>query len=348
MARIKHEQAKYLIGEIFEKLKVDKITANYAINGMLHTSLRGVDTHGLRLLSHYVMGMKQGRINKNPQIQFISNSLSTSAMDADHSLGYFSGMVAMKKAIEIANETGIAAVSVKNSSHCGALSYYCQEAAKNDMIGIAFTHATSKLNTPNSKKEFFGTNPICFCAPSTNNNAVCFDSAQSFISFHEVIDSRSEGRKLDNNIAVDEDGKLTNNPNKAKQLLPIGGYKGFGYAMLVDILCGLLTGMNVGDEVSKMYAPMNEKRYLGHFFIAIKISSFEDPLIFKKRLSIMCNKIKNLPSKDGEIYIPGDKENLFYEDRIKNGIPLSINDLKNLRQLIDEFNIQNVTLDDQS
>lgn len=340
MLKIKASQVSNLIREIFDKLEVEELVTNYTEEGILHTSLRGVDTHGLRLLSHYVQGIQEGRINKNPKIKFISNSIATSIMDADHSLGYFSGMVAMKKAIEIANEVGVAAISVKNSSHCGALSYYGEEAAKNDMIGIAFTHATSKLKTPNSKKEFFGTNPICFCAPLKSGKSVCFDSAQSFISFHEVLDSRVEGRKIKDGIAADEQGNFTANPNKATQLVPIGDYKGFGYAMIVDILCGLLTGMNVGDEVTKMYAPMNEKRFLGHFFLAIKISTFEDPEIFKERLSNLCDKIHSLPVKDGKIYVPGEKEVKTYEDRIVNGIPLTQSDLNKINVLKEEFNIK--------
>ncbi len=346
MLRAKADKVDSLIREIFNKLEVDKVITDYAARGILHTSLRGVDTHGLRLLHHYVQGMKEGRINKKPNIKFTSNSIATSIMDADHSLGYSAGMIAMKKAIEIAKQFGIAAVSVKNSSHCGALSYYCEEAAKNDMIGMAFTHATSKLKTPNSKKEFFGTNPICFCAPMENNKSVCFDSAQSFISFHEVLDSRVEGRELKKNIAADEHGNLTDNPNQATQLIPIGDYKGFGYAMLVDILCGLLTGMNTGDKVTKMYAPMNEKRFLGQFFMAIKIDVFEDINLFKKRLSNLCNRIHKLPSKDGKIYIPGEKELEIFNDRIANGIPLSQSDFEKINMLQEEFNIENIINDD--
>ena len=346
MLRAKADKVNFLIREIFNKLEVDKVITDYAARGILHTSLRGVDTHGLRLLHHYVQGMKEGRINKKPNIKFTSNSIATSIMDADHSLGYSAGMIAMKKAIEIAKQFGIAAVSVKNSSHCGALSYYCEEAAKNDMIGMAFTHATSKLKTPNSKKEFFGTNPICFCAPMENNKSVCFDSAQSFISFHEVLDSRVEGRELKKNIAADEHGNLTDNPNQATQLIPIGDYKGFGYAMLVDILCGLLTGMNTGDKVTKMYAPMNEKRFLGQFFMAIKIDVFEDINLFKKRLSNLCNRIHKLPSKDGKIYIPGEKELEIFNDRIANGIPLSQSDFEKINMLQEEFNIENIINDD--
>ena len=255
-------------------------------------------------------------------------------------------MIAMEKAIKIANEAGIAAVSVKNSSHCGALSYYCEEAANNDMIGIAFTHATSKLKTPNSTKEFFGTNPICFCAPMENNLSVCFDSAQSFISFHEVLDSRVENRKLKNNIAADEHGNITDNPNEATQLIPIGDYKGFGYAMLVDILCGLLTGMNTGNEVTKMYAPMNEKRFLGQFFMAIKVEAFEDVNLFKKRLSNLCDRIHKLPIKDDKIYIPGEKEIEIYKDRTVNGIPLSKSDYKKINLLQEEFNIKSILNND--
>ena len=132
MSVIKNNELKLFIKQIFSELNLDEEIAKHTIEGISHTSLRGVDTHGLRLLPHYVRGIQSGRINLNPKITFSSNYISTFIMDADHTFGHAAGMIAMKHAINIAKKYGIGAVSVKNSSHCGALSFFGEEAAKLD------------------------------------------------------------------------------------------------------------------------------------------------------------------------------------------------------------------------
>jgi ureidoglycolate dehydrogenase (NAD+) len=322
---------------------VDKEIAQLCATGLVQTSLRGVDTHGIRLLPHYIGGIEGGRINGNPVFTFNKTSPSTGNFDADHTLGYSAGIIAMHHAIDLAKESGAGFVSVKNSSHCGSLAYFGQIACKENMIGLAFTHATSRMKSPGSNREFFGTNPLCFTAPMESEEPFCFDSAPTQIPFHKIIHNRKKNSSLPPACAADEKGYETMDPHKAAQLLPIGIYKGFGWAMMVDILSGLLSGMPVGRDISKMYGDnLSEKRYLGQFFGAIRIDAFQPPEIFKKRLQKLAQEVRDEPLLDenSENMIPGDPEKKIMKERLENGIPLDKIDLQEMNSLAAQFNLE--------
>lgn len=332
----------FFVRESLLKVGVKRDIAELCASGMVLTSLRGVDTHGIGLLSHYVAGIKGGRINPNPNFKFERTSASTGTFDADHGLGYAVGIVAMRHAISLAKDSGSGFVSVRNSSHCGALAYYGLEACKEDMIGLAFTHATSRMKSPGSSREFFGTNPICFAAPMASEEPYCFDSAPTPLPFHKIMHHRQASLPLPRGSAADQYGNETTDPHRVSQLLPIGDYKGFGWAMTVDVLTGLLSGMPVGRNISKMYDdPLSEKRYLGQFFGAIRIDVFESPEVFKKRLQKLAEDIRGEPklNEDSENMVPGDPEKKTMKRRLEEGIPISDHDLQKFNSLAESIEI---------
>ena len=145
--------------DILEKVGVSNEVAIPTSKGLWSSSMKGVDSHGLRLLPHYLHSCISGRINKSPNFTFNDTNASTSSLDADHTFGHAAGVKAMNKAIQMAQNCGIGAVSVFNSSHCGALSFFSEIACEHNMIGLAFTHATPKVQAHNSRNVFFGTNP---------------------------------------------------------------------------------------------------------------------------------------------------------------------------------------------
>jgi ureidoglycolate dehydrogenase (NAD+) len=242
------------------------------------TSLRGVDSHGVRLLPHYVAALQQGRINPEPNFRFERTSVSTAVLDADHGLAHAAGITAMREAVKLAQEAGTGLVSVKHSNHCGALSPYALEAASADMVGMACTHANSTIRTPNSTRAFFGANPFCVSAPMLNEDPLCFDITPTYITINKVRQHRESRMELPPGCAADVEGVPTTDPEAAVQLIPLGDYKGFGMAMIVDILCGLLSGMPVGRDISRMFTDsLTDRRYLGQFYGAIRIDAFEAP-----------------------------------------------------------------------
>lgn len=309
----------------FQAVGVRKDIYGFVVDGLIETSLRGVDSHGIRLMPHYIGGIKNGRINKNPNIAIKKTSLSTAILDADHTFGIAAGVIAMQKAIQIAKKTGISAISVKNSTHFGAAAIYSILAAKSNMIGLSFTHTDSLVLPYGGKKAYLGTNPICFAAPCEDEEPFCLDMATSQIPWNKLLVYRDTKQPLKPGWAADQTGIGTINPQKAVALLPLGGYKGYGLALMIEILSSLLTGMSFGSHIKPMYPLDNEKRNLGHFFIAIDIARFEDITIFKKRLSSLVKELRVIPPAKGFSYVlvAGDPEKEIYAIRKKLGIPLS-------------------------
>ncbi len=300
--------------------------AKLTAKGLWQASLRGVDSHGLRLLPHYLQALKGGRINPAPNFRFEQTSASTGRLDADHGFGHAAGIVAMRHAMSLARESGSGHVAVRNSSHCGCMAYFAFEACAEDMIGTAYTHGSPKMRSANATRVFFGTNPVCMAAPMAAEGPFCYDGATSLMSANKIRLYGEWGLELPPGCGADEGGVETKVPEEVVQMLPIGDYKGFGIAMIVDILSALLTGMPAGDEVSDMFRdPMSQKRYLGQFYGALRIDAFEDPERFKARLQDMADRIRNEPRQDPDVpvQVPGDPEKAHQADREVNGIPIN-------------------------
>jgi LDH2 family malate/lactate/ureidoglycolate dehydrogenase len=195
-------------------------SAEAVMDGLCYTSLVGIDSHGIKLLPHYVRAALSGRINKNPNFKFVMNFPCAGYLDADHGFGHHAGSVAIERCIEIAQNFGIGAISVGNSSHFGAAGFFALKAAKKDMIGLAFTHADSLMLSSGGSKPYFGTNPIAFCAPVQNEDPFYLDMATTKVSWNKILDKLASGENLEQGWAVDENGKETIDSTKARALFP--------------------------------------------------------------------------------------------------------------------------------
>ena len=315
----------------------------HVAKGLSQASLRGVDSHGVRLLPHYTNALEAGRLNPNPAFRFEETSASTGTLDGDHTFGHAAGAQGMGHAIELARQSGMGAVAVRNSSHFGAAAYFSLMAPKEEMIGISFTHADALMLTPGSTRPFFGTNPICFAAPSLDEEPFCLDMATTTVTWNKLLRSTEEGQSVPIGWGVDEYGNDIQDPSHVRALHSIGGYKGFGLGMMVDVLCSLLTGMPFGRNISRMYAdPIGEKRSLGHFFMALRIDRFVPADEFKARMQGMMNALREEPTLDADarIQVAGDPEKQATQDRMKHGIPLSDSEAKSLQNLGQRYEIE--------
>lgn len=324
------------ITEALIKAGVRDDVAAYVAEGLVQTSLRGVDSHGIRLLPHYLKGVRSGRINPDPKYRFKKTSPSTGTLDADHTFGHAAGMEAAKRAMELARHGGSGHVAVYNSSHFGAAAYYALEIAKHDMIGMAFTNTDALVKTYAGRRPFFGNNPIAFAAPCKGEEPFCLDMATSVVTFNKIRQLRESGASAPKGAGANKDGIETTNAGEITMLLPIGGYKGYGLSMAFEILCGMLTGMPYGPHIPKMFeAPMGKKRRLGHFISALRIDCFQKPSVFKRRLWAMMNELRHEPRIDRAVpvQVAGDPEKRFKKERTKNGIPLSSAEFKEFKAI---------------
>lgn len=324
---------KFLSGDVLRRLFTDVLAYHgvraeirqHVSEGLVQTSERGVDSHGIQLFPHYIAAFKGGRINGNPNVKVTRRIPGAAVLHADHTFGHAAGAFAMQNAIEMAKEVGVACVAVADSTHCGAAAYYGLMAAEGDMIGVFFTHASPHMLYPGAKYPTLGPNPICFTAPMEGEGPFCLDMSTTVVTFNRLKLLSEEGRMAEPNWGADEDGVPSTDPKRIMHLFPIGGYKGYGLGMMIDVLSGLLSGMPVGPDVSRMYGnPLSEKRHLGHFCVAINIAAFEDIGIFKRRLSGYCKTLREQAMGDAgaRAMVPGDPEKQMKMQRLREGIPI--------------------------
>ncbi len=328
-------ELKRFIRSVLMKAGVAHAVSGLVAEGLVQTSLRGVDSHGVRLLPHYIEGVLKGRINPDPKYKFKKTSSSTGIFNADHSFGHAAGIMAARRAVELARVAGTGHVAVYNSTHFGAAAYYSLEIAKSDMIGMSFTHADALIRSYGGRRPFLGTNPISFAAPCKGEGPFCLDMASSAITFNKVRQLREKGIPAPHGTGADRFGIDTTDPSEITMLLPMGGHKGYGLSMMVEILCSMLTGMPYGPYISNMFkAPMSEKRFLAHYVIAIRIDCFQKKDVFKERLSLMMKELRNEPRKKAgtPIMVPGDPEKNAAKERSVKGIPIPLPEYEALKR----------------
>lgn len=305
---------------------VNPESVRHVVASLIQTSLRGVDSHGINLFPHYCRAVSAGRINARPHIAVTVSGPSTAVVDADHAFGHHAGVVAMEQAIALARESGMGTVSVRNSTHFGAAAYFGLMAPGQDCLGFAFTNADALVKAFGARESFFGTNPICFTAPLETEEPFCLDMATSLVSWNKINNYRREGRQIPAYWAFDADGSSVTDPHAARSLNPVGGYKGVGLGMMVDILCATLAGGVISKDLKAMYAPPldDSKRCLSHLFMALDISRFCEPSLFRQNLQSMVNRLRGLSPLDprDEVMVAGDPEKKSFIRRRIEGIPV--------------------------
>lgn len=341
MKLVQQNLVKSFLEDAFHAIQCPPQISQPVIEGLIETSLRGVDSHGIRLAPHYIEAGITGRINLNPHFEFKETSETTAILDADHAYGIAAGKLAMKRAIELAQASGMGSVAVKNSSHFAAAAIYTLMAAREHMIGLCFSHSDALVLPFGGIRSFLGTNPFCFAAPCEGEDPFCLDMATSLVSWNKIMQHRTQSQPLPAGLAVDKNGKPCTNPQEAAALFPMGGYKGFGLAMMVEIFSSLLTGMAYGRNISKMFPVNEKKRELGHFFMVLEISRFQDLGHFKARMKKMLDELRAEPSAEGQapIQVPNDPEKKNYAIRIKEGIPFNDEDIATFRALMQKLNM---------
>jgi len=331
------------LSKVLAKANVPKKIYTPIVAGIVETSLRGVDSHGVRLMPMYLADFESGKVNANPKFSFAKTGASSGVLDADHGPGITAGTLAMEKAVALAKKTGIGAVCVKNSTHFAAASIYGLVAARNGMIGLVLSQTDPLVIPYGGRRAFLGTNPICFTAPCANGEPFCFDMATSIVARNTVRSYGERGKMLEPGWAVDTKGNPTVDPAKAVAFLPFGGHKGYGLALVVEILCACLCGMPFGPNVKNKKQEDPDTRWgYGQFFLAINPEKFAGSASFQKNLTALLKALRNEPAADGveKVRVAGDIQNETFRKRAKEGIPLSQADFENVRAIAKKYKIR--------
>lgn len=342
--RFNPEKLRVFSSKVLQKLGVPEEDADITAKILVATDLRGVESHGVAHLEpFYVNQVKQGIINVRPRFNITGNTNLTAVMDGDAGLGFVAGHHAMMNIIGRAKKFGTGFISVHNSTHFGAAAYYAMMALDHDMIGISMTTGARLMMAPGSTSRASGLNPFAVAVPAGKKHPFILDMSTSVIAFGKIEIAKRQGKPIPKGCVIDDKGNpITectminpDDPDWKGGLLPLGGlletggYKGFGMAVLIDILCTVLSGA-ILDTMSN------------HFFGAIRVDGFRPLDEFKQQMDELVDSIENLPTLPGvkKVYFPGGFEEEIFRDREANGIPLDEQVVKSLKNLSEEMDVK--------
>ncbi len=316
--RVDPAKLERLVTSVYAGLGVPPNDAALLGRALVDADLRGVHSHGCRWVSTYARGIRVGSYNLHPNVTTLRDDGATCLLDGDGGLGHVLAVRAMKQAIVRAKEHGVGVVSLRNSTHIGALAYYTQMAADAGCIGFCTTNAGIGVVPPGGREKVVGLNPLAWSAPTRRPWAFNLDMATSVVAGSKLGLAIERGEKIPLGWAVDKDGNPTDDPRKGLEggILPVGGPKGYGLSVMLDILAGVLSGGRFGKGLGMKGS--------AQFFQALDVAHFLPLDEFTGRMEELIDQIKGSALAPGStgIFFPGEIEYGLKQERLVSGIPL--------------------------
>ena len=324
-----------LVSAMFEKAGMPAADAQFMGQCLVDADLRGVHSHGTRYVVSYVRALQKGDWNPTPDVRVIRDGKATAVVDADRGAGHLVGSKAMEIAIRKAKEFGTSTVVVRNSRHCGALAYFTQMAADAGCIGFASTTAGRLMAPWGGVEKIIALNPLSWAAPTDKPWSIDLDMATSIIAGSKLGMAMEKGERIPLGWAIDENGQPTDDPAAAQKgtLLPVGGPKGYGMSVVLDVLAGVLAGAGFGKGLG---GPGS-----GHIFQATDVEAFMPLDEFKKLMGQLVDQIKQSKPAAGSqgIYLPGEIEWNNKSQRSQSGIPITAGVMDELERVASELGL---------
>ena len=332
---MKRKELTIYLQRIFENHNLSRKHSKISAKYLVKAELIEAKSHGVARLKMYCDRIKKGLINPKPKIKIKKLSTSIFHINADNSIGFVAADLGIQYAIKSAKKNGIGLVAIKKSGHYGLSSFYAEQAVKKKLVVFCFTNAPPALAPHGAKKSLFGTNPICFGAP-TGKVPFLFDTSVSIINRGKIRRADKLGLKIPFGVALNKKGKITTNAKQALlgTQLPIAGYKGSGLAWMVDILSGVLTGSSHGGKTKDPFDNFSGPQNVGHLFITINPSFFSGNN-FIKEMQENIRLVKKLPKAKGfsSIMYPGERKNKIYKKNLNKDISIPSKILKEMKEL---------------
>ncbi|MFC2035138.1 Ldh family oxidoreductase [Chloroflexota bacterium] len=327
---------------VFQKMGVSDEDARITADVLVSADLRGIESHGVARLRNYVDGLRSEMIVAESKVKVVRETPATALIDAGAGLGQPVSYQAMKKAIQKAKEVGAGFVTVRNSNHYGIAGYYAMMAVQHDCIGMSMTNADVLVVPTFGRDAMLGTNPIAVAAPANKELPFVLDMATSTVPRGKLENYERLGKSLPGGWVTDERGVGTDDTHSVLDnlrkragggLLPLGGegetlggHKGYGLALWVEVFCALLSGAAYATLVYPKNAsgkPYQAK--IGHFFGAWDINSFRPISEFTTAMDDLQQQLKNASKAEDQerIYVHGEKEFEKMELYTQQGIPLN-------------------------
>ncbi|MEO3827411.1 Ldh family oxidoreductase [Actinomadura sp. B10D3] len=333
--------AREIASSALQAHDVPRADADMVADALVETSLRGIETHGLRLLPQFLNELDQGVAKPHPAITVARSRGAAVTLDADAALGVVAGMAAATAAERLARKYGVGLVCVRNSNHFGAASVYSRRLSAAGLIGIVMTSAAARVAPFNGVEPLFGTNPISVAAGGEWGEFV-LDMATSQVCFGAIKALGRDGGRLTTGWATDAAGKPTLAPDNAHALSPLGGYKGQGIAMAVTLLTAVLAGAPLDWELEHIgESTPGNGRQVAHFVLCVDPDALGGGAAFKAGLSSLLNTTRQaVPAGKEPVMVPGDPERISRDRHLRLGIPLDPTTTSALEALAERLGIE--------
>ena len=297
---------------VFSALGFDPSDSARIASALVEADLRGVSSHGVMLVPMYVERLNAGGVTRERELDIVYDAGAALVVDARGGMGQLSSPQAMGHAIERAGRYGIGLVSVRNAHHFGAASRWAMQAGQAGCIGVAMSNTTPLMPAPGGAERIVGNNPLAIAVPTSAGVEVVLDMALSAVALGKIRLAASAGRPIPDTWATDPTGTPTTDPEEAVlgMLLPAAGHKGFGLALMIDVLTGVLSGGGWGDQVRPLYREPDQPNDCAHLFLAIDPELLGGVESFRRRASGLAARVRESATAPGvdRLYLPGEIE----------------------------------------
>ena len=312
---------------------------------MVEADARGGDAHGIFRLPQYVKQLQNGGINARPNMRIVSDRAGTALIDGDNALGHLVMKRAAELAIEKARQCGIGWVGTRRSNHAGSAQLYARMPAEKDMIGLYFCVGNANLLPPWGGTEvLLSTNPISIAVPAGKHPPIVLDMATTNTAFGKIRLKAQRNEPMPEGWMIDRQGKPLTDAKRASEgfLVPVGGAKGYGLALMFGLLAGTLNGAAFGRDVVNYTVDSKTPSNTGQAIVALDIATFADVATFKQQVDELWEVMKSSPTLPGvdEVRLPGEHSAQLYRERTVDGVPVGAELRKALDELADRLGIE--------
>jgi L-2-hydroxycarboxylate dehydrogenase (NAD+) len=330
--------------EGLERAGIRPEDAQAAAEILVECDMRGVASHGVVALPHYITQMQKGGIDTQAEPKILREGPAYAVIDAGAGMGQVSAYKGTRLAIEKAKATGLGMVTIRNSNHFGAGASYVLMCAREGMIGEAVSNAPAMMSITGGKGRSIGNNPLAMAAPAGKHPPVVLDMAMSVVAAGKIVNYASAGQSIPEGWLLDREGNPTTDPNNyipGGSLIPFGGYKGYGLAFFVEVLAGVLSGAGITKELVSWRLQPDTPTKTGHTIRAVNIEALMEREEFLARIDRLIDEMHNTPTAPGvdRIYVPGEIEHLALEEAKKIGVGLSPTAFNGLAEMAERLNM---------
>lgn len=323
--------------KVLAKTSMSQDETDAVMQVLLASNLQGRDTHGIHMITSYA---ERFNAISHRDIQIEQDHGAGCLIDGGNHTGPMTSLFALDKAMKKAEQFGIGMAVVKESCHNGAVGYYAQLAAEKGYIALSATTVMPLLAPWGGLEPFLGNNPFAIAFPY-KEMPIVLDIAVTVSARQKIYSYAREGKMLPDGWAMDKEGNPTNDPNEALEglLMPVGGHKGAGIALMIDLMLGSLAGSYSRAICANVVT--DREQHIAHMFTVINPKLYVDTAVMDEQVAQYVKDYKSVKAKKGaQILLPGEVEWNNYKDRTANGIPISAADLKKLNDYADQIGVE--------